>query len=143
MKKQMTRYKKIRKDLERINKLLYLINAEQKRKKSELDNYCKKHRLNFENLKTSDKQKLLKIYNFFDSKYPVEWEGGLRCDSRGMGIYFWLDDDPDFLIIHLTSTCENICFSGSTSWIVKAPELEDKIETLKKIKKQVENIIKE
>ena len=86
--------------------------------------------------------KLKKIYAYFDALYPIEWQGGLRCDNRGMKLLYWLDDDPDYLILHLTSTSENICFSGSTSWLVKAETLADKVEVLSKVKKDIQKIIK-
>jgi len=55
----------------------------------------------------------------------------------------WVGDDPDYLILHLTSTSDNICFSGSTSWRVKAVGLEEKIEVLKQIKKDIKEILDE
>ncbi len=134
-----TRYEKLKKAINALNGL----EMEKQQKTHELEAYCKRHRsMSFDDLQTGNVDKLNLIYKYFDDRYPVEWEGGLRCDERGMKLYCWLYDDPDYLILHLTSTCENICFSGSTSWIVKAESLEDKIEVLKQIKKDVLKILK-
>ena len=73
--------------------------------------------------------------------YAIEFEGGIRNDNRGMKLCRWIYEDPDYLILHLTSTSENICFSGSTSWLVKAVVLEAKIEVLKKIKEDMKKIL--
>ncbi|MBO7664784.1 hypothetical protein J6S46_02945 [Candidatus Saccharibacteria bacterium] len=144
MKKCITRQDKVNSLLARANNARYNLEKEKEEKEKELETYIKRHRsLNFDVLKTDNVEKLKKIYKFFDSKYPVDWEGGFRCDSRGMKLCFWVDEDPDFLIIHLTSTSPNICFSGSTSWIAKAPTLSDKVELLKTIKQKVLKIIKQ
>ena len=104
MKKQLTREDKLKKELAKVNQKILELEKEQEQKKNELERYVKKHRsLKFDGLETSDTQKLLAIYGLLDKKYPVEWEGGLRCDNRGMALHFWLDDDPDFLIIHISS----------------------------------------
>lgn len=142
MKKQLTRQDKLKKELAKINQNLWELEKEKEQKKNELEKYVKKHRsLKFDGLETSDTQKLLAIYDLLDKKYPIDWQGGLRCDNRGMALHFWLDDDPDFLIIHLSSTSKNICFSGSTNWILKAPTLAEKIESLRSIKAEVKKIL--
>ena len=108
-----------------------------------LKKYVRRHSsLKYDGLKTSDVNKLTKIYAYFDSLYPIEWRGGLRCDNRGMSLFYWLDDDPDYLILHIASTSNNICFSGSTSWLVKAEAFADKVEVLSRIKKDIQKIIK-
>lgn len=137
------RYQKIKAKISFWEQKLVEINREHTDKSIELNKYIDRHpSLSFEGLETTDAEKLKKIYAYFDKKYPIDWQGGLRCDERGMRLVFWLDKDPDFLILHLTSTSENICFSGSTSWQVKAATLADKIETLKQIKKDIQKIIK-
>lgn len=92
-------------------------------------------------METCDAEKLKRIYELLDKKYPVDWEGGLRCDDRGMKLCFWLDDDPDYLIFYLYSTSKNICFGGSTSWIVKAQTLAEKIEILRNTREEVKKIL--
>ena len=141
MKKYITRKQKINREISRAEHKKYLLEKEKEQKQQELNSYCHRHRLNFNGLSTNDTQKLNSIYDFMDKNFPVDWEGGLRCDNRGMKLCFWLDDDPDFLIIHLTSTSQNICFSGSTSWMVQAPTLEEKIEKLHTIKAEISKII--
>lgn len=134
---------KIKEQIRKLEHKLCEIHLEYALQKNKLESYVKKHKsLSFDNLQTSDTKKLWKIYEYFDKKYSIDFQGGIRCDERGMGLYFWLDDDPDYLIIHLASTCENICFSGSTSWLVKAESLTDKINILKTIKKDIEKILK-
>lgn len=119
------------------------LKKEHESKSAELDKYIEKHNnVNFAGLETSDRQKLNKIYEYFDNKYKLDFEGGLRCDERGMKLCYWLDDDPDYLIIHLASTSLNIFLSGSTSWAVKAETLQDKIKILKQTKKDIEKILK-
>ena len=143
MKKQLTRYDKINREISMAQAKKYLLEKEKELATEELQEYCRKHKsMRFDALKTEDTQKLLAIYDFMDKNYPVDWEGGIRCDNRGMKLHFWLDDDPDFLIIHLSSTSKNICFSRSTSWIVEAPTLTKKIEVLKYIKENVLKILK-
>ena len=112
----------------------------------ELNKYCKHHRsVNFDALKTSDIKKLVRIYNYFDNNkhYIHEWEGGVRCDERGMKLHFWVNDDPNYLVIHISSNHNNLALSGSTSWIIKAPTLEDKVNTILTIKKDISKIVKE
>lgn len=139
-----TRYEKIKLKIANAEKELYSLESEKEDAEEELMDYRKRHRsLLYDGLETDDVKKLDKIYAYFDSRYPLTWQGGLRCDSRGMKLCTWLDDDPDYLILHLTSTCENICFSGSTSWRVKAVGLEEKIEVLKQIKKDIKEILDE
>ena len=143
MKKPNTRFEKLQKNLSKINHALNLLEKEKEQKDKELDAYCRRHRLNFDNLKTGNIGKLKKIYAYFDSKYTVEWEGGLRADDRGMRLNFWLDDDPDYMIIHLTSDHNNLFLSVSTSWIVKAETLENKVDLLKTIKKDITKLLEE
>lgn len=144
MKKYKTRKDEIAILFRKANHKLDDLEREKDEKQKELDSYVRRHRsLKFDGIETCDIKKLLKLYKFLDGKYPVDWEGGLRADDRGMKLCFWLADDPDFLVIHLTSTSQNICFSGSTSWIAKAPTLSDKVRTLKMIKKEALRIIKE
>lgn len=138
-----TRYEKLKQKEAKIRNFIYDLDKEKEQKTEELKAYCKKHRLNWECLETGNVAKLKKIYAYFDKRYKIKWQGGLRCDDRGMALCFWLDDDPDYLIIHITSTSENICFGGSTSWIVRSETLEDKINLLKTIKKDILNILKE
>ena len=134
---------KIKQQIRKLEHKLCELHQEYILEKNKLETYVKKHKsLSFDKLQTSDTKKLWKIYEYFDKKYSIDFQGGLRCDERGMGLYFWLDDDPNYLIIHLVSTCANICFSGSTSWLVKAVSFDDKIKTLAQIKKDIEKILK-
>ena len=143
MRKNDNRYVKFSKEMQKAEHKLFALEKEKDIKEEELRKYVKRHRsLSFDNLETKNIEKLRKIYQFMDENYTVEWEGGIRCDDRGMKLCFWLAKDPDFLILHLTSTSENICFSGSTSWLVPAKTLQDKIEVLKDIKEAVLKIIK-
>lgn len=145
MEKLITRYTKAKKKESAIYRALAALQREKEAAEEELENYCKRHRsLSFDTLKTGDVDKLKQIYSYFDENedYILEWEGGLRCDDRGMKLCFWIDDDPEYLIIHITSDHDNICFSGSTSWVTKAPTLEDKIDVIKKVKIDITNIIK-
>lgn len=142
MKLPTTRYEKIKNKIAKSQTELYCLSSEKISKEIELHKYCKRHRFNFDKLESRDTGKLMKIYKYFDKRYPIDFQGGLRCDERGMKLHFWLDDDPDYLILHLSSTSENICFSGSTSWLVKACTLDDKINTLKTIRDDVLAIIK-
>ena len=121
-----------------------MLEKEKAQAEEELKKYCKRHRsLNFDTLKTGDVEKLKKIYAYFDNNenYIHEWEGGLRCDDRGMKLCFWVNDDAEYLVIHITSDHNNVIFSGSTSWITKAPTLEDKVNVIKKIKNDITKII--
>lgn len=143
MKRQTTKHEKIKQKIARLETELRNMAHDKEQREQELERYTRRHKsLLFDSLETRDTEKLKKIYAYFDKKYPIDFQGGLRCDERGMRLVFWLDKDPDFLILHLTSTSENICFSGSTSWQVKAATLADKIETLKQIKKDIQTILK-
>ena len=116
---------------------------ERDRVKEELEGYTRRHSsLDFDSLHTGDRCKLQLIYDYFDSRYPIVFQGGLRNDSRGMKLYYWVYDDPSYLELHLTSTSENICFGGSTSWIAKAETMVDKVELLRRIKKDIGRILK-
>lgn len=144
MKKIETRYEKIRKEYSKALHKQYDLAEEKHKKSEELNNYIKKHRsLKYDGLQTNNVEKLKQIYKFFDDNYPIDWEGGLRCDDRGMCLVYWLYDDPDYLVLHLTSTSKNICFSGSTNWLVYAPILEDKVKVIKSIKEKVLKIMEE
>lgn len=142
-KKNITRYEALKKQSAEIASKFFDLQREKEAEQKRLDAVCKKHRsMSYKDLATCDTQKLDKIYRYFDKHYPVEFEGGLRNDNRGMALFFWVDDDPHFLILHLASTCKNIVFSGSTSWLVKAKTLGDKINILKQIKKDILKILK-
>jgi len=137
-----TKYQKIKQAKLKLECQLYAMERDKKKRERELEKYVRRHRsLRYDGLGTSDINKLSKIYAYFDALYPIQWQGGLRCDNRGMRLFYWLDDDPDYLILHLTSTSENICFSGSTSWLVKAETLADKVDVLAKVKKDIQKII--
>lgn len=143
MKIKVTRYEKLRNKIAQLETQQRKLAREKEQKTTELEKYVNRHRsLKFDGLETKDTDKLKKIYKYFDKQYPIDFQGGLRCDERGMRLCFWVDDDPDYLILHLSSTSENICFSGSTSWQVKAETLADKIKTLKQIKNDIKNILK-
>ena len=138
-----TRCETLKYKLAKVQGQLFQLSIDKKRCEEELNKYTKRHKsMSFDGLETGDTKALCKIYSYFDKKYRVQWQGGLRCDSRGMRLVYWIDDDPEFLVLHLTSTSENICFSGSTSWLVKAPTLDDKVEVLRKIKADILKIIK-
>lgn len=144
MKKLITRYTKLKKKESDASYALFLLEKEKENKTQELETYCKRHRsMSFDLLKTGDVAKLNKIYAYFDDNksYIHECELGLRCDDRGMKLFFWLHDDPDYLVLHLSSNHSNIVFSGSTSWVIKAPTLEDKVNVLKTVKKDITKII--
>jgi hypothetical protein len=143
MRKVSTEVDKLKKKIAKLTSKLYHIERDKEFKENELEQYCKTHRsVTFDGLETKDINVLSGIYKYFDKRYPIEWQGGIRCDNRGMRLFFWLDSDPDYLIIHLTSTSENICFSGSTSWLVKAVSLEDKVNVIKTIKNDIGKLIK-
>lgn len=138
-----TRHEKIKQQIGKLESALYEMEREKGRRETELETYVRRHRsLKFDSLHTSDVDELLAIYAYFDSRYKIQWQGGLRCDNRGMALCYWIDNDPDYLVLHLSSTSENICFSGSTSWIVKAPTLADKVSILAQVKKDIAKIIK-
>ena len=139
-----TRYTKANAELCNINHKIGMLEKEKAQAEEELKKYCKRHRsLNFDTLKTGDVDKLKQIYSYFDNNkdYVIEWEGGLRCDDRGMKLCFWVNDDAEYLVIHITSDHNNVIFSGSTSWVTKAPTLEDKVNVIKKIKADITKII--
>lgn len=143
MKIKITRYEKLKNKIAQLESQQRKLATEKEQKATELEKYINRHRsLKFDGLKTKDTDKLKKIYRYFDKQYPIDFQGGLRCDERGMRLYFWVDDDPDFLTLHLSSTSENICFSGSTSWQIKAETLADKVKTLKQIKDDIKKILK-
>lgn len=138
-----TKYEKLKQSVAKLNSALYEMECDKERREAELEKYARRHRsLSFDGLGTADVEKLQAIYAYFDSRYKVRWQCGLRCDTRGMRLYYWIDHDSDYLILHLSSTSKNICFGGSTSWIVKAPELADKVGVLAQVKKDIQKIIK-
>ena len=142
MKAKKTRHDKIKQTIARLESELNKMRRDKEQREHELDKYVRRHKsLSFDGLETGDVAKLTKMYAYFDKQYPIEWQGGLRGDNRGMRLVYWLDDDPDYLILHLTSTSQNICFGGSTSWQVKAPTLADKVEVLAQIKKDILKIL--
>lgn len=143
-KKSLTRFEKFEREESKARMKLYDLEKEKQRKKDELEIYCKRHRsVNFDGLATGNIEKLKKIYSYFDDNklYIHESDLGLRCDDRGMALYFWLHNDPDYLVIHLSSNHGNIVFSGSTSWLVKAVSLEDKVNAIKTIKSDIQKIL--
>lgn len=106
-----TKYQKIKQAKLKLECQLYAMERDKKKRERELEKYVRRHRsLKYDGLETSDTNRLSKIYAYFDALYPIQWQGGLRCDNRGMRLFYWLDDDPDYLILHLTSTSDNICF---------------------------------
>lgn len=144
-KRLLTRFEKYEREESKARLKLYDLEKEKESKKQELETYYKRHRsMSFDLLKTGDVDKLNKIYGYFDKNkcYIHESELGLRCDDRGMKLHFWLYKDPDYLVLHLSSNHNNIVFSGSTSWIIKAPTLEDKVKILKMVKSDITKIIK-
>lgn len=141
--KGKTRYEKINAKIGELQHELAEMERDRRNQQIELDKYVKRHRsLSYDGLETSDSQKLWKIYAYFDKRYEVEWQGGLRCDTRGMRLVFWIDKDPDYLIFYLTSTSDNICFGGSTSWLVKAATLKDKVAAITEVKRDIQKLLK-
>ena len=143
MKRKLTEIEKIEKQIEKLNFKKWDLEKELENKKAEFETYVKRHKsLNFDEIASKDYKTLDRIYKYFDAKYPIEWQGGLRNDHRGMKLFYWLYDKDDYLILHLTSNHDNLYFSGSTSWLVYAPTLEEKIKKLKQIKKDMLEILK-
>ena len=143
MKKVITREQKFKQELLKAQRKLNALEREMEEKKEELEKFCKRHRsVNLDGLETCDLSKLKQIYAYLDKTFPIDVECGLRYDDSGMALTFWVDNDPDYLIIHLHSTCENIIFSGSTSYLAKAVTLEDKVNLIKQIKADVSKILK-
>ena len=141
MKAKTTKYDLLKRKENKILAKIRELEKENEARITEFEKVAKRHKLEFD-FSTSDREKLLKIYDYFDKKYPVEWQGGLRCDTRGMRLLWWIEDkDADFLILHLTSTSENICFSGSTSWQIYAPTIADKAKVLSQIKIDIIKIL--
>lgn len=137
-----TKYQKIKQAICKLERQLTEMGLDKGKRERELEKYVRRHKsLKYDGLETSDVDKLKTIYAYFDALYPIQWQGGLRCDNRGMKLVYWFDDDPDYLILHLTSTSENLFLSGSTSWLVKAETLADKVDVLSKVKKDIQKII--
>ena len=142
MKRKLTEIEKLENQIKKLNSKKRELERKFETKKEEFENYTKRHKsLNFYEIFSTDTEKLSKIYKYFDEKYPIDWQGGLRNDNRGMRLYYWLHDKDDYLVLHLDSTSQNICFGGSTSWLVYAPSLEEKISNLKQIKKDMLKIL--
>lgn len=138
-----TKYDRIKQKIAALQDQLRDIASDKRSQERQLQKYIHSHKsLDYGKLVTGDVAKLKKIYRYFDKRYPVEWQGGLRCDDRGMRLVFWVDDDPEYLNLHLTSTSKCLFLSGSTSWLVKAATLEDKIAVLKQIKKDITEVLK-
>lgn len=143
LKPKTTKYSLLERKESKILAKIRELEKENEARIAEFEKIAKRHKLNFD-FSTNDRQKLLKIYDYFDKKYPVEWQGGLRCDTRGMSLLWWIENrDADFLILHLSSTSENICFGGSTSWQIYAPSVDDKIKVIRQIKKDMLKILGE
>lgn len=142
LKAKTTKYELLERKESKILAKIRELEKENETRIAEFGKVAKRHKLDFY-FAASDREKLLKIYDYFDKKYPVEWQGGLRCDTRGMSLLWWIEKrDADFLILHLSSTSENICFGGSTSWQIYAPSVDEKIKILKQIKKDISEILK-
>lgn len=142
MKRQLTEIEKLEKKIEKLKFKKRDLQDKLKLKKEEFENYVKKHKsLSFDKIRTCDVKKLKEIYKYFDEKYSINWQGGLRNDIRGMKLCYWCFDKDNYLELHLTSDHDNPYFGGSTSWLVYAPTLEEKIEVLKQIKKDMLNIL--
>jgi len=143
MKRKLKELEKIEKKILFLERQKRLKEQNEESKKEEFENYVKRHKsLKFDEIRSCDTKKLAQIYKYFDDKYPICWQGGLRNDDRGMALCYWCFDKDDYLELHLHSTCDNICFGGSTSWLVYAPTLEEKVEKLKQIKKDMLKILK-
>lgn len=138
-----TQVNKLKKKQSEIHSMLIDIERNREVEIQNLDKAVKRHKINFNELRSCDADVLTKIYKYLDKTFYFDFEGGLRCDTRGMALTFWVDDDPNFLCLHIYSTCENICFSGSTSYIAKAKTTADKIAVLKQVYKTVKQIIEE
>lgn len=143
MKRKLTELEKIEQQISKLNLKKWDLERKLDTKKEEFENYVKRHKsLRFDEIRSCDTEKLAQIYKYFDDKYPIDFQGGSRNDNRGMALCYWCFDKGDYLEFHLHSTCENICFSGSTSWLVYAPTLEEKIKKIKQIKKDMLKILK-
>lgn len=98
----------------------------------------------YELCRTKDTGLLEYIYAYFDDKYEVAWQGGLRNDSRGMLLCYWIDsDNPESLCLYLTSDHDNLFMSGSTHWAVPAKTFEDKVRVLKQIKADIDKLVED
>jgi len=143
LKPKTTKYSLLERKESKILAKIRELEKENEARIAEFEKIAKRHKLEFY-FSTSKREKLLKIYDYLDKKYPVEWQGGLRCDTRGMSLLWWIEKrDADFLILHLSSTSENICFGGSTSWQIYAPSVDDKIKVIRQIKKDMLKILGE
>ena len=143
MERKLTELEKIEQQINKLNHKKWYLEKELDRKNEEFENYIKRHKsLKFDNIRSCDTKKLSQIYKYFDDKYPIDWQGGFRNDNRGMALMYWCFDKGDYLILHLTSDHNILFMSGSTSWLVYAPTLEEKIEKIKQIKKDMLKILK-
>ena len=143
MKRKLTELEKIEKQINKLNHKKWDLERKLDTKKEEFKNYVKRYKsLKFDEIRSCDTEKLAQIYKYFDDKYPIDFQGGLRNDNRGMALCYWCFDKDDYLELHLHSTCDNIYFGGATSWLVYAPTLEEKVEKIKQIKKDMLKILK-
>lgn len=143
MKRKLTELEKIEEKILFLERQKRLKEQNFEKEKEEFENYVKRHKsLRFDEIRSCDTKKLAQIYKYFDDKYPIDFQGGLRNDIRGMALCYWCFDKGDYLILHLSSDHDNLFMSGSTSWLVYAPTLEEKIEKIKQIKKDMLKILK-
>lgn len=142
MKRQLTEIEKIENKIKKLNFQKWELEKIFNKKQEEFKKYIKRHKsLSFNDIKSCNCEKLNQIYKYFDEKYPIDWQGGLRNDNRGMKLCYWLYDKDNYLVLHLTSDHNNLFMSGSTSWLVYAPTLENKVNILKQIKKDMLKIL--
>ena len=143
MKRKLTEIEKLENQIEKLNSKKRELKRKFETKKEEFEKYIKKHKsLKFDEIKSKDTNKLSQIYEYFDEKYPIKFQGGIRNDNRGMALCYWLYDKDDYLNLHLSSDHDMLFMSGSTSWLVYAPSLEEKINNLKQIKKDMLKILR-
>ena len=142
MKRKLTELEKIEQQINKLNHKKWDLERKLNTKKEEFENYVKRHKsLKFDEIRSCDTEKLAQIYKYFDDKYPIDFQGGLRNDNRGMALCYCCFDKDDYLVLHLYSNHDIRFMSGSTSWLVYAPTLEEKIEKIKQIKKDMLKIL--
>lgn len=92
--------------------------------------------------RTSDANKLSEIYKYFDNLCESKQDFGIRNDSRGMKwLWYITDEEPDYVTFSLSSDHNMLWMSGSTYWLIPAKTYEEKVELLKKVKKDMEGIL--
>lgn len=131
-------------NIKELNEAIAKVLCEDEEVKSELDILNDKlyQIVPYDLCRTKDEALLTELYAYFDSKYKVAWQGGIRRDNRGMLLCYWIDEDnPNELCLYLTSDHNNYVFSGSTHWAVPAKSFDDKVAVIKQIKQDVDNII--